>query len=351
MTTKMVSPLLFALLFFVLSPSSSAQDLDELYRLAKEEGSLNLYGGGPASLYTADAKLFEAKFPGIKVVIRGDFSNRLTGLIDSQIKAGKMEVDIAFLQTIQDFVRWKKEGVLVPFKPQAFAKVPPAFKDVDGAYNGLGVNSIIYAYNPKLVDKVDVPKTAKDFLHPRFMGKIISTYPHDDDITLYLYHLIVEKHGWSFMDGLMKNKPAFLMGHLGVAQKIAAGEFALSFDSTSTQTIGEKVRGGNIEPVIPGDPMPIWALTAGIFKGAPHPNAAKLYLAWYLSDEQQQQMVKRGGRWSPRNDMPAPAGFRPINDYNLGDQFREFITDDARIPGLRKKFEEYIGPVKGEAFR
>ena len=336
---------------FGFSPSSIAQNLDDLYRLAKEEGGLNLYGGGPASLYTADAKLFEEKFPGIKVVIRGDFSNRLTGLIDSQIKAGRMEADIAVLQTIQDFVRWKKEGVLVPFKPQTFAKVPPAFKDTDGAYNGLAVNSVIYAYNPKLVDPGDVPKTAKGFLHPRFMGKIISTYPHDDDITLYLYHVIVEKHGWSFMDGLMKNKPAFLMGHLGVAQKIAAGEFALSFDSTSTQTVGEKIRVGNIEPVIPSDPMPIWALTLGIFKGAPHPNAAKLYLAWYLSDEQQQQMVKRGGRWSTRNDMPPPAGFRPINDYNLADKFREFITDDAKIPGLRKKFEEYIGPVKGEAFR
>jgi ABC-type Fe3+ transport system substrate-binding protein len=351
MESKIMFLLFLALLLFSFSPSSDAQSIDELYRLAKEEGTLNLYGGGPAALYTADAKLFEEKFPGVKVVIRGDFSNRLTGLIDSQVKAERLEADIALLQTIQDFVRWKKEGVLVSFKSEAFPKVPPAFKDADGVYIGLGVNSIIYAYNPKLVDKADIPKTAKDFLRPKFMGKIISTYPHDDDITLYLYHIIVEKHGWSFMDGLMKNKPAFVMGHLGVAQKIAVGEFALSFDSTSTQTTGEKVRGGNIESVIPGDPMPIWALTAGIFKGAPHPNAAKLYLAWYLSDKQQQQMVKRGGRWSPRSDMPPPEGFRPINDYNLADKFREFITDDARIPGLRKKFEEYIGPVKGEAFR
>ena len=48
-----------------------------------------------------------------------------------------------------------------------------------------------------------------------------------------------------------------------------------------------------------------------------------------------------------------------IDDYaqvgialgDLADKFREFITDDAKIPALRKKFEEYIGPVKGEAFR
>ena len=348
---KMLIAISWLLLFPILPAGADAQSLADLYRLAREEGSLNLYGGGPAALYTADAKLFEEKFPGIKVVVRGDFSNRLTGLIDSQIKAGKMEADIAVLQTIQDFVRWKREGVLVQFKPEAFGRIPSGFKDDDGTYTGIAVSGIIYAYNPKLVDQRDIPKTAKDFLRPGFMGKIISTYPHDDDVTLYLYHNIVEKQGWGFMDGLMKNKPSFVMGHLGVAQKIAAGEHAVTFDATTTQATAEKNRGGSLEVVIPEDSFPIWAQTVGIFKGAPHPNAAKLYLAWYLSDEQQKRMVQRGGRWSPRNDLAPPAGFRQITEYRIADKFREFITDDSRIEGLRKKFEEYIGPVKGEAYR
>lgn len=348
---KALIAILSILLFPLLSTGAGAQSLAELYRLAREEGRLNLYGGGPAALYATDAKLFEEKFPGIKVTIRGDFSNRLTGLIDSQIKQGKMEADIAVLQTIQDFVRWKKEGVLVPFKPEAFARIPSDYKDNDGMYNGIAVSGIIYAYNPKLVDKRDVPRSAKDFLKPLFLGKIISTYPHDDDITLYLYYGVVEKHGWGFMDGVMKNKPSFVMGHLGVVQKIAAGEFTVAFDATTTQAMAEKNRGGSLDVVIPEDTFPIWAQTAATFKGAAHSNAAKLYLAWYLSEEQQNRMVKRGGRWSPRNDLAPPAGFRPITEYRIANRFREFITDDDKIPALRKKFEAYIGPVKGEAYR
>ncbi|MBI2358641.1 MAG: ABC transporter substrate-binding protein [Deltaproteobacteria bacterium] len=348
---KTLIAILSVLFLLRLGARADAQTLSELYSSAKAEGQLNLYGGGPVALYATDAKLFEEKFPGIKVIIRGDFSNRLTGLIDSQIKAGKMEADIAILQTIQDFVRWKKEQVLVPFKPEAFARVPSGFKDDDGMYNGIAVSGIIYAYNPKLVDKRDVPRSAKDFLKPVFLGKIISTYPHDDDITLYLYHGIVEKYGWEFMDGLMKNNPSFVMGHLGVAQKIGAGEFAVTFDATTTQATAEKNRGASLEVVIPEDTFPIWAQTVGIFKGAPHPNAAKLYLAWYLSDEQQKRMVQRGGRWSPRNDLAPPAGFRPVTEYQIANKFREFITSDARVQELRKKFEAYIGPVKGEAYR
>jgi len=42
--------------------SISAQSMDELYPLAKREGQVTLYGGGPAALYTGWAKLFEEKF-------------------------------------------------------------------------------------------------------------------------------------------------------------------------------------------------------------------------------------------------------------------------------------------------
>ena len=96
--------------------------------------------------------------------------------------------------------------------------------------------------------------------------------------------------------------------------------------------------------------MPIWAQTAAVFNGGPHSNAARLYLAWYLSKEQQHGM-SRIGRWSPRTDIDPPAGLKPIAQYKLANGFREFITDGAKVAELRKKFEDYIGPVKGEAYR
>ena len=40
----------------------------------------------------------------------------------------------------------------------------------------------------------------KHFLKPQFAGKLISVYPADDDAALYLFHLIVSKYGWAWMD-------------------------------------------------------------------------------------------------------------------------------------------------------
>ena len=47
---------------------------------------------------------------------------------------------------------------------------------------------------------------------------------------------------------------------------------------------------------------PVFTLTGGIFKDAPHPNAAKLYLTWFLAKEQQ----SRVGSFSSRADVPPP---------------------------------------------
>ena len=91
----------------------------------------------------------------------------------------------------------------------------------------------------------------------------------------------------------------------------------------------------------PEDETPVFTVTGGIFKDAPHPNAAKLFLTWYLAKEQQARL----GTFSPRLDVPPPAGFKPLTSYKIANAFREFITDDKLIADLRKRFEAYTGPA------
>ena len=81
-----------------------AQSMDELYQLAKAEGSLLFYSGGPVVPYEDFVREFEKAYPGIKVSVEGGFSNVLNDKINAQIKAGHLQVDMAFFQTVQDFV-------------------------------------------------------------------------------------------------------------------------------------------------------------------------------------------------------------------------------------------------------
>ena len=90
----------------------------------------------------------------------------------------------------------------------------------------------------------------------------------------------------------------------------------------------------------PVDETPVFTLTGGIFKDAPHPNAAKLYLTWFLAKEQQTRL----GSFSSRARRAAAGGLRPLTSYKIANNYREFMINDTLIADLRKRFEAYTGP-------
>ena len=318
-----------------------AETMDELYAKAKPEKSVVIYSGGPVAPYEAFAREFEQRFPGITVSLTGGFSNVLNSRINAQLRDHRLEVDMAFFQTVQDFVAWKPQGVLLSFKPEGYEQIAPAFREPDGAFTTTKVNQIVYAYNSALVAPQDVPKSALDFLKPQFVGKLITCYPADDDATLYLFHTIVQKYGWAYMDRYMANKPSFVQGHLGVVRSVGAGTHAATFDATSTAEVVKRA-GAPIESVFSEqDATPLFTVTAGIFKDAPHPNAAKLFLTWFMAKEQRSRI----GVFSARVDVPPPAGLRPLAAYNTANAYREFVSDEKTLAELRKRFESYTGPV------
>src|SRR5262249_44781619 len=247
----------------------------------------------------------------------------------------------AMLQTVQDFERWKKAGALTPFKPDGFDKIDGGWKDSDGAYVGVYVNGLVYAYNPRKVNPESVPRTALDFTRPEFKDQIITTYPHVDDVTLYLYSILTERYP-DFLERLKPNAPSFVRGHLGVSRAIASGSKSLTFDAVA-KDVNDIARAG--EPLAIAlsetEPVPVWAQIAGIFKDAPHPNAAKLFLSWYLQREQQSRI----GYWSSRSDVGPPEGLKALSSYRLANGYRGFIADEARVKALRHRYEAFTGPV------
>ena len=331
--------LAIAVLLPFTAMNARAETLQQLYEKAKAERELVFYAGGPAAPHENRAKLFMQQFPGIAVSITGGFSNVLNERIEKQMADKKLAVDMAFFQTVQDFVTWKKQGKLLNFKPDGFDQIYPNFRDPDGAYMSLSANALTYAYNTAAVKPEDAPKSALDFLKPMFQGKMISVYPADDDAALYLFHLIVKKYGWSWMDKYTANKPNYIQGHLSVARSVASGENIVTLDASSS--VWPFKREGKLEVVFsPEDETPVFTLTGGIFKDAPHPNAAKLYLTWFLAKEQQAKV----GSFSSRADVPPPEGFKPLTSYKIANNYREFMIDDKLIAELRKRMEGYTGP-------
>ena len=103
-------------------------DLDALYARAAEEGEVSAYLQGPPQVYADFVRQFELKYPKVKVRITpGRYD--LMPKINEQLAAGKLDADLAILQTTQDYVGWKRQGALMSFAPPGFDLIPTKLKD------------------------------------------------------------------------------------------------------------------------------------------------------------------------------------------------------------------------------
>src|SRR5258708_16870621 len=125
------------------------------------------------------------------------------------------------------------------------------------------------------------------------------------------------------MDKYMGNTPQWVRGRLGAARAGASGQAAATFDTMTNVTLGLKKNNQPTDAAFSTvDPLPIWPQTTPIFKDAPHPNAAKLYITWFLTKEQQ----SRTATSSTRLDVPPPSGLNPICVSQPTHEIRRFLT-------------------------
>ncbi|MEU0676959.1 extracellular solute-binding protein [Streptomyces sp. NPDC006172] len=320
--------------------SSEEAQLQALYRQAVAEGGrLVVYAGGdkPGQAdYLKDA--FEKKFPKMKADIVVDFSKNHDARVDNQIAEHHVVADVVHLQTIDDFPRWKKEGVLEKYRPVGWNKVYPQIKDKDGYYTGVFFFGFANVTATSLGS--NAPVEAKDFLKPEFKNKLVFTYPNDDDAVLYYFKQLTDKYGFDYLKKLLAQHPKFVRGTQDSADLVGTGDYVASFGSSGSSS------GVSTVTLPRTSPWVAWPQTGAILKNAPHKAAAKLYLSWLLSKEAQEHAI---GTWSGRTDIAAPAGRKGIFDYanmnplGLG----AFMSDRAALDRYKARISLYVGDVRG----
>ncbi|KAK7681761.1 hypothetical protein QCA50_015108 [Cerrena zonata] len=324
--------------------------LDELYKDAiAEGGDLIVKAGGDEKNQRDEViQAFRERFPKINLNLTVDLSKYHDSVIDRSFNlTGKAGADIAQLQTLQDFVRWRGEGKLLAYKPAGFDHIPDNIKDVNGFY--VGTNYFLFANNfaTAKLTKAEAPTEFLDYLEPRFKGKIVSTYPNDDDAALFQFFKIVQTHGWEAIFKFLNQDVQFVRG--------TATPIAVMLQSNNSRSVtftsGPGFTNGSTGffQQLPRDDFShivIWAQRAAIFKTAEHPAAAKLFLNFLLTKEQQ---VANGG-FSVRDDVPPQAGLKPLSAFagKLDPPaFERFMLNRPVVERFKLQFEQLIGTAQG----
>ena len=281
---------------------------------AKREGKLVIYTGVERAAAQVVVSAFEKKYPFIAAETVRASSSKLATRLDAEIEANRVQGDLIELSLLYLTTGLRRRGEILQYDSPEYAQYPREYS-APGYWAASGLSNIIILLNTRKVDEANVPQSWWDLAKPYWKDKLtIDNLEVSGTGYNWLIALVDnEGIGWKFIEALGKNKPGLERGHAGMAQKVAAGEYAGAAEMADfhLKNIRDAATSVPVRGVWPKEGVPSEPWTTAILKRAPHPNAARLFLDFLLSREGQALYVQTMGWTSARADV-APPGYKEM---------------------------------------
>jgi iron(III) transport system substrate-binding protein len=312
-----------------------------LVEAAKKEGKIVWYTSVDLMVAEKIAQAFQAKYPGITTQVERSGAERIFQRIGQEVSSNLRTVDVVNSSDAAHFIVWKRNGLLAPYLPEDVAKHYPAeHKDPDGFYATWRAWLSIIAYNTSLVNAEEAPKSFADLLDPKWKGKIVKAHPSYSGTILTSTYEMVQTLGWEYFEKLSKQDVLQVQSSTEPPKKLLLGERAVMADGNEYNIFLMKEAGRAVEAVYATEGSPIIAGPNGIFKTAPHPNAARLFQNWMFTREAQEIMVEVGGLRSVHPLVKDKPGRKPLKDIKLmQDNAAEVERQSAE---LKARYTQYF---------
>jgi iron(III) transport system substrate-binding protein len=298
---------------------------DKAMRAAESEGQLTLYG----CCYEYDRVVegFKKKYPKIKVAIVIGSGNQLATRILAERRGEKFLVDVigSGANTLHDALY--KAHALEPVKPMLILpEVLDPSKWYEGEHRYIDPEKrYIFAfvansqsgqviYNSKQVNPAEF-KSFWDLLNPKWKGKMASLDPTTFGMgaTLQFFYFHPEL-GPAFLKKLYGDMQVTVSRDARqMTDWLSAGKYSLCIRCNAGSEVGKAVQQKlpigylDTEDWKEGGSSSAAGGTLGIPSRAPHPNATKVFINWFLTREGQSALQKFGrpdAHNSRRIDIP-----------------------------------------------
>jgi iron(III) transport system substrate-binding protein len=277
---------------------------------AKKEAKLVIYTGVERAAAQVVINAFEKKYPFIAAETVRASSSKLATRLDAEIEANRVQGDVIEFSLLYLTTALQRRGEILQYDSPEYLSYPKEYS-APGYWAASGLSNIIILLNTRKVDEANVPQSWWDLTKPYWKDKLTID---NLEVSGTGYNWLIgmvnnESIGWKFIEALGKNKPGLERGHAGMAQKVAAGEYAGAAEMSDfhLKNIRDAAASVPVRGVWPKEGVPSEPWTAAILKRAPHPNAARLFLDFLLSQEGQTLYVQAMGWTSARADVAPPA--------------------------------------------
>ena len=270
--------------------AAQASYMEELIAAAKEEGTLIVYGSCEEDYLAVACEKFMELY-GIEV----QYQRLSTGEVQSKIEeeAGTPSGDVWFGGTTDPYNVCAAEGLLEAYEAEnASHLLGDAYRDKDGYWYGIYKGILGFMVNVDELDRmgIAVPQDWADLTKPEYKDLVwLSNYNTAGTAKLVINTMIQKyghEEGIQYLVDLDKNVQVYTKSGSGPSKNVGTGECVVGIGFLHdgiTQIVDNGY--GNIQLVIPSSGTSYEIGATAIFKGAKHPNAAKLWIEFALSPD------------------------------------------------------------------
>ena len=299
---------------------------------AKAEGELVVYGSCEEEYLAAACEHFEELY-GIKV----QYQRLSTGEVQAKIEEenGNPSADVWFGGTTDPYNVVAAEGLLEAYEAEnASHLLSSQYRDPDGYWYGIynGILGFIVNKDELARMNLEAPADWQDLLKPEYKGLIwLSNYNTAGTAKLVI-NTMIQKYGHDegiqYLVDLDKNIQVYTKSGSGPSKNVGTGECVIGIGFLHdgiTQIVDNGYE--NVQLIIPSSGTSFEIGATAIFKGAKHPNAAKLWVEYALSPECVELAAKNGSYQflvidnAKQPEQAAEFGLDPENvmDYDFED--------------------------------
>ena len=302
---------------------------------ARKEGSLTWYTGLIVNQIARPlAEAFETRFPGVTVRYARASNTDTTLKIVNEARARRVMADVfdvtSGIHTLLD------ARVVAAWPPEPAAGYAPEHRDKDGYWTASNLYFMTLAYNTNLIRPEAAPRDFETLADPRWSGKIAWTsemaITGPPGFIGMVLSVMGEEAGLAWLKRLAALKPAALgVSPRAVLDQVIAGEYAIGLQTYNHHAVISAAQGAPVDWVKLEPLVGLFSLM-GILKDAPHPNAARLFVAYALSAEGQK--IFAANDYLPAN--PAVAARVPALKPEAGGFRVHTISPGQARDGLAK---------------
>lgn len=308
------------------------------------EGAVVHYSPDPESEMATYMEAFHKAFPQIQTTYLRLQTGALYAKLTAERQARAYMPDTLILTEIGFALDFQKRGGYAPYvSPEMAAYAAHQKSSPEGFYTW--DNEIVagIAYNPDLVKAEGAPKSWKDLLDPRWTNAInvkLST----SGLQHLAWYVMRRMYGDDYWRRFGELKPRGFDSYVQQFDRTVSGQDQIIATAQYSGYLVFRAKGAPIAFVRPEEGLVVAPGVIGVVDHAPHPEAARLFLDWYLGVPGQTMMTRTVKNYSPRTDVPPPPDGDPITSFKLlvPDDWEaflkthtQFVREWDRMTGIR----------------